>query len=102
MKKEDLAKLLKVKTEEFQTYGGQIVRYASRMNPDPIKLGAPPVIPENLRDAEWQKFIDELKAGTYCPDTDYKRPEQPHFRRQLVKGDGRGYRTIKGYGPKWK
>jgi hypothetical protein len=104
MKKEELAKLLAEKAEEFKAYGGEVVRYASPEKPNKIKLGAAPVLPDNLRDAEWEKYLQELYSGTYAPDTDFRLPE-PKKRTppKLPKGeDGRGWKPIKGHGPGWK
>lgn len=102
--KSNLAKLLKERTEEFLTYGGEVVRYASPSNPAPIKLGAPVVPTANLREEEWQKFITELESGTYVPERElqYKDPEPHRWVNRPRKGDGRGFKTIKGHGPKWK
>lgn len=102
MKKDELAKLLAAKTEEFQAYGGEVVRYASPENPGPIKLGAAPILPENLRDAEWEKYLQELYSGSYAPDTDFRKPEPKKKPKLPKKEDGRGWKTIKGFGPNWK
>ncbi|MGH9931714.1 MAG: hypothetical protein ACREA9_21130 [Pyrinomonadaceae bacterium] len=109
VKKADLAKLIEAKTKEFLTYGGEVVRYASLSKPDPIKLGAPPIVPkpgENEREAEWLKFIEALESGTYAPPADAYREREPEPRKFVFKkptrGDGRGFKTIKGHGPKWK
>jgi hypothetical protein len=105
VKKSDLAQLIKAKTEEFLTYGGEVVRYASPSKPNPIKLGAPPIVPkENEREIEWLKFIESLESGRYTlPDEAFKEPEPRQFQlKRHLRCDGRGWKTIKGYGPKWK
>lgn len=105
VKKSDLTKLLKERTEEFLTYGGEVVRYASPSNPTPIKTGSTPIIPTvNLRAEEWEKFISELESGTYVPERElqYKDPEPHRWVSKPRRDDGRGYKTIKGYGPKWR
>lgn len=104
MKKDELAKLLAAKTEEFQTYGGEVVRYASPENPNKIKPSVPPLVPkrgENQREDEWENYLKELYSGTYAPDTDFRLPEPPKKKPKLPKReDGRGWKNLKG--PIWK
>lgn len=100
LQKAELAELLAQKTEEFKLLVGQPTLYAPKdPNPKPLKLGAPPVVPENLRDKEWQEYIEQLSAGTYAPDTDYQDPLSMKERRKLDQPQRKSQPAK--YGPTW-
>lgn len=68
MSKEALRAMLAHETERYeQIYGGEVTRYASPENVKPILNQKPGKKPTNLKQAEWEKYLAELEAGTYKP-----------------------------------
>lgn len=73
MSKEALRAMLAHETERYEKiYGGEVTRYASPQNVKPILNKKPGKKPVNLRQEEWQKFLSEVQAGTYRPDTQFQ------------------------------
>lgn len=73
MSKEALRAMLAHETERYEKiYGGEVTRYASPENVKPLLNQKPGKKPANLKQAEWEKYLAEVKAGTYKPDTDYQ------------------------------
>lgn len=75
MHKDQLRDLLAKQTERFQTvYGGEIVRYAEK-DPNPKRLldKKPGIKPKNLKQLEWENYLQQVMNGTYQPDTHYQQ-----------------------------
>lgn len=73
MSKEALRTMLAHETERYeQIYGGEVTRYASPENVKPILNKKPGRKPANLKQEEWQKYLSEVQAGTYQPDTQFQ------------------------------
>lgn len=74
MNKDQLRQMLEKQTHRFQdVYGGEVVKYAEK-DPRPKRLldqksGKKPA---NLKQAEWDKYLAEVQAGTYKPETQYQ------------------------------
>jgi hypothetical protein len=85
MSKDQLRALLAQATEAHLTSGGEIVRYASPSKPSPIKTGSPYRKPDNLKQKEWEDYLQALKDGTYQPEhEDYQASPRDiqRFQRQ--------------------
>lgn len=67
MNKDQLRAMLDQATQAHLTGGGQITRYASPSQPNKIKTGRPYIKPENLKQKEWEEYLEALKNGTYVP-----------------------------------
>lgn len=61
----------------FNVYGGEVVRHASPENPPQIQLGRHHAVP-NLVEQGFQEYLEQLRQGTYRPDTNYqeRRPSK--------------------------
>lgn len=83
MSKEALRAMLAHETVRYeQIYGGEVTRYASPENVKPILNKKPGRKPANLKQEEWQKYLSEVQAGTYQPDTQFqtRAPIKKHIR----------------------
>lgn len=73
MSKEALRAMLAHETERYEKiYGGEVTRYASPQNVKPMLNKKPGKKPVNLKQEEWQKYLAEVQAGTYKPDTQFQ------------------------------
>lgn len=86
MNKDQLRQFLAQAADQHVASGGEIVRYASPSNPTKIKTGRPYIKPENLKQKEWEEYLQALKDGTYKPlsDEDYQASPRDiqRFQRQ--------------------
>ena len=74
MNKDQLRAMLAHQTHRFQdVYGGEVVKYAEK-DPKPKRLldRKPGKKLVNLKQAEWEEYLAQVKAGTYKPDTQYQ------------------------------
>lgn len=77
MSKDQIRAMLAAQTERFEkVYGGEVVLYAPK-DPNPKPLLSPANKPgrkrlENEKQAEWEKYLAQVAAGTYVPE---KEPE---------------------------
>lgn len=74
MNKDQLRAMLAHQTHRFQdVYGGEVIKYAEK-DPKPKRLldQKPGKKPVNLKQAEWEEYLAQVKAGTYKPDTQYQ------------------------------
>lgn len=85
MTKEQLRAMLDQATKQHIEQGGSITLYASPSQPNKIKIGSPYIKPENLKQKEWEEYLEALKSGTYVPqDEQYQASPRDiqRFQRQ--------------------
>lgn len=75
--KQDLRTMLEAMTQQFQAQGHEIIRYASLAScglPEKIKTGAPQVKIVNLKQQEWDEYLESIKNGSYQADSYKQEP----------------------------
>lgn len=80
MNKQELAAMLEKEKNRFHNiYGGETVLYAEKdPHPKPMLNSFGGLRkPDNLRQAEWDKYLEEVKAGTYTPQQEPEKQYKP-------------------------
>lgn len=83
MSKDQIRAMLAEQVNQYVQQGGEIVRYASlsSMNiPEKIKLTNERKIP-NLKQQEWERYLESLQDGTYQAD-EFKQEPLRHTRER--------------------
>lgn len=91
--KQDLRAMLDEQVRQYQSRGNEITRYASLSScnlPEKIKLTTY-YKPVNLKQQEWDEYLNSIKNGTYQADSFKQEPIEATRRRfrQMTAIDGR-------------